>query len=86
MENEKRALIFYFIKTFNDSAWQWLWSNLVPHGDPDTAPQWYETVIMFVNQHKDILSRLKDSELNTRTLMKFIQQPHQMRCVVEWDL
>ena len=45
---------------------------------------WYKAVINFVHEHKDILSRLTDNELTTRTIKQLIQESHEPRCIAVW--
>ena len=64
--------------------WQWLRSNIGPHGEPNKAPSWYKAIIDFVHEHKDTLSRVTDNELTLRTIKQLIQEPHEPRCIAVW--
>ena len=67
------------------SEWRWLRSNTVPHGDPHNAPKWYRTILDFVSKHRKTLAETPDDNLTNRFLKLLIRDPHQPRCVAEWN-
>ena len=67
------------------SEWRWLRSNTVPHGDPHDAPKWYRTLLDFVSKHRKTLAETPDDNVTSRFLKLLIRNPHQPRCVVEWN-
>ena len=65
--------------------WQWLQSNLTPHGNPGKTPRWYKELIKFVSENRQKLKARDDNALTSTTLKSMLQVLSQPRCLAIWQ-